>query len=93
MWAIKAKSSGRNLWQADAAVDAGGLFREEDLLTLNNRNEHNATAQLQRRLQRIAQPLTESRIDLFMEDRSDGWFRDPILVIGGIPEILGAFTS
>ena len=59
MWAIKAKGVWRNFRQADPTRNTGQVFREQYLIAPNDRHQYDATAELQRRFQRVRRPLAE----------------------------------
>src|SRR5579883_3064114 len=71
--AVEAEGARRDLWQADAAIDAGRLFRKENFLAIHHFDQHHAVAQLQRRLQRICQSLSEGRINVILCLRQYVW--------------------
>ena len=57
--AIKAKGVWRNFRQADTTRNTGRVFREQYLIAPNDRHQDDATAELQRRFQRVRHPLAE----------------------------------
>ncbi|MBA7669101.1 hypothetical protein ES703_77229 [subsurface metagenome] len=50
---VKAEGSGGNLAQADPAVHAGKVLREQKLLTIDDRHQHHPRSQLDSRLHRV----------------------------------------
>src|SRR5581483_8250535 len=52
MRTVEAERARSDLRQTDPAVDTGKLLGEENLLTIDNRDQYHAIAQLERRLQR-----------------------------------------
>src|SRR5581483_12458361 len=64
--AIKAKGTWRDFWQTDTAIDARRLLREQNLFAINDGDQHNTTAQFERRLKRIRNSLPEGWIDVLI---------------------------
>src|SRR6185312_4256032 len=63
MRTVKAEGARRDFGQADVIIDTGQFLRIQNLFTIDNRNQHDATTKFQCRLQRIGETLPESGID------------------------------
>ena len=69
MRTVEAERARSNLRQTDPAVDAGKLLREENLLTIDNRDQYHPIAQLERRLQRVGHALAKRCIGILFFSR------------------------
>src|SRR5260370_35691914 len=66
MRTVKTERAWCNFRQANPTVDTGSLLGEENLFTIDDRDQHNPISELECCLQRIAQALTKRWINVFL---------------------------
>jgi hypothetical protein len=69
MRAIKAKGVRRDFGQDDLTKNTGRVFREQQLIAPNDRYLYNASAERERRFQRVRHPLAERWVNHTRDDQ------------------------